>query len=77
MTLKRTKLLLVAAVVLTAFTAGATATTADASVNAQPITDDVTQSIDIVLANDPICDMSGVSVMCGSPTCPNPLPYYC
>lgn len=78
MTLTKTKLLLVAAVALTAFTVGATAMTADANVNAQPITDDVTQSIDVVPHNDAICDMSGLSVMCGgSPTCPDPYPYYC
>jgi len=79
MTLKRTKLLLVAVAVLTAFTAGATATTADASASAQPITDDVTQSIDVMPHNDDICDMSGLSVMCGGGggTCPYPNQYYC
>ncbi len=79
MTLKKSKLLLVAAVVLTAFTAGATATTADASVNAQSITDDVTQSIDDVPHNDDICDMSGLSAMCGGggSNCPYPTQYYC
>ena len=79
MTLKTSKFLLVAAVVLTAFTAGATATTADASVHAQPITDDVSQSIDVVPHNDDICDMSGLSVMCGGggSYCPDPTQYYC
>jgi len=78
MTLKTAKLLLVAGVVLVAFTAGATATTADTSVGAQQIPEDATQSIDVVVNNDDICQMSGVSTMCGGGShCPYPYKYMC
>ncbi|UPW02046.1 hypothetical protein M0R88_08115 [Halorussus gelatinilyticus] len=77
MTLQTAKVLLVATVVLTTFAAGATATT-DATVDAQPITNDAT-SLDNVVENDEFCQMSsGVTIMCGGAGgCSDPEVTYC
>lgn len=74
MSLKLFQIAFVATVLLTAFTIGATASTANAGATAQSMNDDAIQSIDKKITNHEICDSSGLSIMCGGAGkwCPDP-----